>query len=908
MTVDKIDLFGSDKKKGQRELPPVELTKELLDSVRHIEGFPIGTDEDIIKLSAPPYYTACPNPFIGEFIKKHGKPYDPETDDYQREPFAADVSEGKTDPIYNAHTYHTKVPHKAIMRYILHYTEPGDLVYDGFCGTGMTGVAAQLCGERKTVESLGYRVKADGTILEEISQGDKVAWQSISKLGPRKAILSDLSPAASFITHNYNVMVEPNLFEKTAQSILLDVGNECEWMYSSLKPAYQSRSDEMAARLKAMRSLEEGRLLIEENAKMFGITEYAIWSNILVCPQCSQEVNLWRVSADVPNSTVIVKPECPFCKAELNKKNSDRAWVSVYDSVTQGHIRQARQDPTLIIIRDGERRHPKTADSFDMAMQEFLQATPTIFPYPHNRMPAGDESRRNDPAGFTCVHHFFTPRNLHVLSTLNGRMRDHKQLSRELLFILTSFIIKTGSKLHNVGLKNATINLAGAVPNTLYMPGFYAERNIITLARKKLGDVSKVHRLPKVAGAVMTSTQSLTNIHLPEECLDYIFIDPPFGSNLMYSELNFLWESWLGVTTNSMQEAIQNNTQSKGLNEYHNLMERCFRECYRVLKPKRWITVEFHNSSDKVWNAILLSLQSSGFVVAGVGTIDKQQGTYVQMTTAGAVKTDLVITAYKPSKATEQDFAALSGTPAGVWLFLKEHLGHLPVTSAKKGALKLNPERQHYLLYDRMIAFHIERGCTVPMSASEFYLGLKQRFVERDGMYFLPEQATEYDKARSQVLKIEQLSIFVTDEKSAILWVRSELEQSSQTYGELMPNFMRNGQPQRHEKMPDLQKILEQNFLKDEAGFWRVPDINRQADLEKLREKDLLREFEEYRDTKGKIKVFRTEAVRAGFKLAWGARNYATIVAVAKKLPEAVLQEDQALLMYYDNARIRLED
>ncbi len=96
---------------------------------RKIEGFPIGEDEDVLALSDPPYYTACPNPFIEDFIKHYGKPYDPATDDYRREPFAADVSEGKNDPIYNAHSYHTKVPHKAIMRYILHYTEPGDVVF-----------------------------------------------------------------------------------------------------------------------------------------------------------------------------------------------------------------------------------------------------------------------------------------------------------------------------------------------------------------------------------------------------------------------------------------------------------------------------------------------------------------------------------------------------------------------------------------------------------------------------------------------------------------------------------------------------------------------------------------------------------------------------------------------------------
>ncbi len=126
-------------------MEPRKLTKEDIDKVRDIEGFPIGTDEDIIALSDAPYYTACPNPFIEEFIKENGTPYDEATDDYHREPFAADVSEGKSDPIYNTHSYLTKVPHKAIMRYILHYTNPGDVVFDGFCGTGMTGVASQMC-------------------------------------------------------------------------------------------------------------------------------------------------------------------------------------------------------------------------------------------------------------------------------------------------------------------------------------------------------------------------------------------------------------------------------------------------------------------------------------------------------------------------------------------------------------------------------------------------------------------------------------------------------------------------------------------------------------------------------------------------------------------------------------------
>lgn len=166
-----------------------KLTKADLDKVRNIEGFPIAKDEDIIALSDAPYYTACPNPFIAEFIKEHGVPYDEAADDYHREPFAADVSEGKSDPIYNAHTYHTKVPYRAIMRYILHYTKPGDIVYDGFCGTGMTGVAANMCGSPASDCRIQFESEMEG-----------IQW------GKRYAVLNDLSPAATFISKNVTAL------------------------------------------------------------------------------------------------------------------------------------------------------------------------------------------------------------------------------------------------------------------------------------------------------------------------------------------------------------------------------------------------------------------------------------------------------------------------------------------------------------------------------------------------------------------------------------------------------------------------------------------------------------------------------------------------------------------------------
>ncbi|MBC7239527.1 MAG: DNA methylase, partial [Chloroflexi bacterium] len=216
--------------------------------------------------------------------------------------------------------------------------------------------------------------------------------------------------------------------------------------------------------------------------------------------------------------------------------------------------------------------------------------------------------------------------------------------------------------------------------------------------------------------------------------------------------------------------------------------------------------------------------------------------------------------------------------------------------------LEVIAERQAHVLYDRMVAFHIQRGAMVPLSAAETYAGLRERFVERDGMYFLPEQVAEYDRARLRAQKVGQLTLFPSDEKSSIAWLRQALDPalggSPKTYAEIQPEFLRHYRAARHEAMPELAEILEQNFLQDERGRWYVPDPDRQSDLEKLRRRALLREFQEYAQGKGPLRRFRVEAVRAGFAEAWQQRDYHTIVQVAQRLPENVLQEDQDLLMY----------
>ena len=120
------------------------------------------------------------------------------------------MAAGKNDTIYMAHSYHTKVPHQAILRYVLHYTKPGDVILDGFGGSGMTGVAATLCSDLPSEERAAVEREMPG-----------VRW------GRRTAILNDISPAASFIAHNYNAKVDLAAFLRDAAALLAHAEKEC---------------------------------------------------------------------------------------------------------------------------------------------------------------------------------------------------------------------------------------------------------------------------------------------------------------------------------------------------------------------------------------------------------------------------------------------------------------------------------------------------------------------------------------------------------------------------------------------------------------------------------------------------------------------------------------------------------
>ena len=241
---------------------------------------------------------------------------------------------------------------------------------------------------------------------------------------------------------------------------------------------------------------------------------------------------------------------------------------------------------------------------------------------------------------------------------------------------------------------------------------------------------------------------------------------------------------------------------------------------------------------------------------------------------------------------------------------MTQHLGNLPIVvdADKNGKLDIIPERQGYLLFDRMVAYHIMNGIPIPLDATDFYRGLEDRFIKRDTMYFLADQVNEYDTARIK-MEVEpiQFELFVTNEKSAIAWLYQQLD-APQTYAELQPKFMQEVKSvDRYEAMPELAVLLEENFLQDEKGRWYIPDVTKEGDVAKLREKKLWKEFEGYLNSKGKLKLFRSEAIRVGFSRLWKDKNYQAIVDIAERLPEQTIQEDPNLLMYYDISLSRVE-
>ncbi|MBP7316530.1 MAG: hypothetical protein KA968_15060, partial [Chitinophagaceae bacterium] len=698
-----------------------ELRKKLPE-LKLMDGFPIGEDEDILNLSDPPYYTACPNPWLNDFIaeweeeKKELEKQGFRKADFEvTEPYAADVSEGKNNPVYKAHSYHTKVPHPAIMRYLFHYTQPGDSILDSFAGTGMTGVATKLMDGRDSSQRLIF------------DPFQRLNW------GKRFSINIDLSPSATFIARNFNRPNDKKSFIKS-KSIIKEIEKELGWAYKTK----------------------------HTNGVLCDVI-YTAWSEVLICNNCGGSNNFFESAVDEETGAVSDIVKCQICGFESKKRSFQKSYSVKFDPILGKPVSVRNYQPSLISYKLGGKNYRKRPDAYDFDILNKISAELLHINIKSFEVPKGDKTQEAIISKVLYSHQFYFERQLLVLSKIAEKLEFTSN------YINISSIANVASRLYRLTSQGGSFGAGGGPMNgVIYFPSLVKELSVIKLFSEHVKKSEKLSIYLQGDNNIV-GTQSATDlVNIKSNSIDYIFTDPPFGANIMYSELNFLRESWLKVLTNNKEEAIENKTQKKSTLIYQSLMIECFNEYYRVLKPGKWMTVEFSNTSAAVWNGIQNAIQTSGFVLANVISLDKKQGSYNAVNNPTSVKQDLVISCYKPSSEFDQKFNQHKHSDVGVWEFVSEHLAHLPIHLVSGNSTTAIIERSPKILFDRLIAFYVQRGLPVPIDAGKFQQGLRERFIERDGMFFTNEQVQEYDRKKAAVPNFVQLSIFVANEQDAI--------------------------------------------------------------------------------------------------------------------------------------------
>jgi predicted RNA-binding Zn-ribbon protein involved in translation (DUF1610 family) len=234
------------------------------------------------------------------------------------------------------------------MRAILHYTEPGDLILDGFSGTGMTGVAAQFCG------------LPDPAYKKLVDEEWRTSGQVPPKWGARRAVLGDLAPAATFIAANYNTPFDLSAFEIEAQKILDELKAEIGWMYETL----------------------------HTDRKKKGFINFTVWSEVFSCPNCGGEIVFHEEALDTTTDRVREQFPCPHCSIDLKKDNLQRRMETMIDPATRVTWERVRFIPVLIDYTFGNKKFEKKPDKQDL----------------DNLAPTAHDSHRRDSPGFIiCI-------------------------------------------------------------------------------------------------------------------------------------------------------------------------------------------------------------------------------------------------------------------------------------------------------------------------------------------------------------------------------------------------------------------------------------------------------------------------------------------------------------------------
>ncbi|GAB6274228.1 MAG: DNA methyltransferase [Peptococcaceae bacterium] len=604
------------------------------------------------------YYTGDqPNPNLKSFVEQHLKenPYHPETDDYNTPAFDQPIDTTKATAIYNMHTYWSKKPHDAIRQYIRHYTKPGDLVLDPFCGSGGTALAALMEG--------------------------------------RKAIAIDRSPAATFITKNYCTPVDADELQEAFEELKAKVKPEIDWLY-------ETRCDRCGGK---------------------AATNYTVYSQVFQCPRCLEKVPLFDC-IEVEGWTQAGKPKkikaCPHCykkgQTEEIKTTGDK-FGAIPVLVSYHCENGCKPKREVRHYNDSDPIKRDYFERYDLAKIREIEGKAIPYWYPIDRMMHAPEDQecwgvkwRAGTSNFRTVDELFTKRNLWALAVIRAAT---KSTINPLSFVFCSLLLN-GSKMQQVryDLKgNISQGAADLMKGTYYIPQSNKEINTLYYFESRLNNI--INGLKEILGLspnLIISCQSITDISpVKNNSIDYIFTDPPYAEKVQYGELNFIWEAWLGFDTHwHDEEIIVNEVRGKTVDDWRGMMSHAMAECYRVLKPGRWLSLCYHDTSEGTWEMVQDIMAEVGFIPDASDRalfIDTGQKSYNQLTADKVNIRDLVINFRKPRPDETVSLTIIEENEDAATFAQKAHAIIRDYLSAHPGSSK---DR----IYDELVSRMVRRG------------------------------------------------------------------------------------------------------------------------------------------------------------------------------------------------------
>jgi hypothetical protein len=281
---------------------------------------------------------------------------------------------------------------------------------------------------------------------------------------------------------------------------------------------------------------------------------------------------------------------------------------------------------------------------------------------------------------------------------------DNDELAGFLAFVFTSLYQRV-TRLSEFRFWGGSGNIAH-----FNVPYVFNEANVfVTFERKARTIQDHLETTARsYTGRAIVRTGSATNLDfLPDNSIDLVFTDPPFGANINYSEMNILWESWFGTFTDTTHEAIVNRFQNKDVRTYGQLMTASLKECYRVLRPGHWMVLVFMNSSQQVWEALRDAVLHAGFSLDRADIFDKQHGTFKQFVSDNTAGCDLLLHCHKAeSLETHTGTAVADGAgPDAVRVFLSKRHGELPRQPFLH--VRRDDEIDYRMLYSEFLAAHL---------------------------------------------------------------------------------------------------------------------------------------------------------------------------------------------------------